>query len=113
MISRVAEANFSAYTKQIIIDSLNKGAVEIPDVCAAVSALFDTRTLFRTAQDQTNIKQWTRTLLANLKFDWAGLNDAYPILALQCILKQKSVENEKLIPVYNKWVGAMRGNLPL
>lgn len=113
MISRVAEANFSAYTKQIIIDSLNKGAVEIPDVCAAVASLFDTRTLFRTAQDQTDIKQWTRTLLANLKFDWAGLNDAYPILTLQCILKQKSVENEKLIPVYNKWVGAMRGNLPL
>jgi len=111
MVHRVVDANFSAHTKQLVIDSLISGAVEIPDICSAVSSLFDTETLFRAAHNAANIDQWNKMLLANLKFDWSGLNEVYQILTLQCILKEKSLENEKLAPTYNKWVGAMRGDL--
>lgn len=113
MVSQVIESNLSASAKQIIIDSLVSGATEIPDVCAAVSALFDTRELLRSTHTPANIDQWNRMILSTLKFDWGELGYIYQILALQCILKQKSIENDKLRPFYNKWVSALREDLPL
>lgn len=113
MVSRVIKSNLSASAKQIIIDSLVSKATEIPDVCAAISALFDTRKLFRSAHTAANIDQWNKMILSALKFDWGELGNVYQILTLQCIIKQKSIEDDQLIPVYNKWVGALRGDLPL
>ena len=58
-----------------------------------------------------DLEQWNQMLLEKLKFDFNCMDPVYSKLVLQCILKQKSLENPAYEPYYSKWHNAMKGGL--
>ena len=109
MCQRVIQSDFSAHEKRIILETLKSPNRDISGVCEAVSILFDTKEAFRSAWKATNIEKWNDVLLKNIGYDFEKLEPAYSKLALQCIIKQKSIENPELESIYNKWSAAMSG----
>lgn len=108
IIGRILSSNYPARTKRILLETLKQEGRKIPDVCEAVSSLFETDGLLRKAKRASNVEKWTELLLKELNFDFKRLGDRYPLLALQCILRQKSIETPELESMYVKWTSAMR-----
>lgn len=108
LTERVIRSNFSAQTKRAVLEALTHDRESIPDVCEAVTALFDTPNLLQSASKVADIKTWNETLLKKLNFDFTGLGDTYRALTLQCILRQMSLESPELEPLYMKWAKAMK-----
>lgn len=90
---------------------MHKEEKGIPEVCGAVSALFETKALMQSASKAEKIDDWNTLILKNLNFDFGSLDHAYQDLTLQCIIKQKSIELPELQDIYAKWTAAMKGGV--
>ena len=109
LCKRIMESDFAASEKVVLMDALHSNKREIPDICKAVSVLFNTNELLKMGNNATDIETWNDMLLKKLEFDFSGMNEVYPKLVLHCILKQLSIENIEMVSIYKKWYGAMRG----
>ena len=106
---QVIASSFSARTKRCLLKALNCDKKKITSVCEAVSTLFHTEELLESASKANDLEQWNQMLLEKLKFDFNSMDPVYSKLVLQCILKQKSLENPAYEPYYSKWHNAMKG----
>ena len=108
MCQRVIQSGLPALAKRKLIRTLKNADKEIPDVCEAVSCIFDTSRIWGITSRAKNLEQWNEMFLQNLDFDFSRLGRAYSLLTMQCILKQRSMEDPEMEPIYNKWAGAMK-----
>lgn len=106
---QVMRSTMSAQTKRCIIKALLEPNKEIPDVCEAVSSLFQTRHVMKAAARAQNMEQWTQILLDGIEFDFSHMGRIYSMLVLQCLLKQRSIEEPTFNTFYSKWYAYMKG----
>lgn len=105
---RIIKSDFSARTKRLVIKALRKENKEISDVCEAVDSIFETSDILKKANKAKNLEQWNILLLQGLNFNFERMETVYQKLILQCILKQKSMEQLEFKETYDKWVSEMK-----
>lgn len=109
---RVYKANFATSVKLRVIRALfEEKDKDISKVADAVSGLFEVKNLFQKAVHAKNVEEWNRNLIKSLDGEVEKLERHYQNLVLQCILREKSRENESLKETYEKWSEFMRGKL--
>lgn len=108
MCQRVINSNFSSYTKLTVMDAIKTEHRNISDVCNAVSSLFHTSNMLKDAYCANNVWEWNDRILKSVGYDFNTLGVEYSISVLNCLLKQKSIENPALDDMYRKWIGIMK-----
>lgn len=109
---RIFKANFATAVKLKVIHALSvEKRLDIKQVSAAVSGLFDFKNLYSKADQAKGLEEWNQLLLGNIDGEVNQLGRHYQHLILQCMLREKSLEDDSFKEKYEKWTELMRGTL--
>lgn len=89
----------------------NDSAKDIKAVSSAIYKLFDTQRMFEGAKEAKDLEQWNELLMKNGDDVFKELEVYYQNVLLQCLIREKSMEDETLKDIYPKWTEYMRGKI--
>lgn len=109
---RLIKSNYATTLKLDLIDAISKEkSNNIGDLSKVVSKMFDTDKAFKIAKKATSIEQWNEILIDNIDPIIKDIERCYQHNILQCIINEKSLEDEALSEMSLKWTDYMRRKL--
>lgn len=108
----ILKSNYATDLKLDLIELLPKEKPhKIDDISMVISKMFDTDKTFEIAKKAKNIEQWNEILISNIDPIIKDFERYYQNSILQCIINEKSREDDSLSEMSLKWVDYMRRKL--
>lgn len=106
---KVLDSGFPSILKLELIKALSKKEETVSSVSAVISALYPLPDEDSSQVSEMDIEQWNEYLKRRCGLAEASLPDSIKLLALQCIVREKAIREDRIHEIYDKWVAYMRG----
>lgn len=108
---RIIKSNFSTDSKLSIMKALAKNEVkDISEVSKVIANLFALKSLYLPEVRDLSIIEWNERLIEITGLKGLQLDLQYQNVVLQCLIREKCIEDKSMSGLYEKWTEYMRGN---
>lgn len=112
IVSSIIKARYTIDLKISLIDLLKrKEEFKIEDVSNIISRMYSNEKAFKLAQKSNDFEIWNKIMLENIEKDISKVDEECKEAILQCILREKALDDEEMKSFYFGWSDYMRGRI--
>lgn len=112
MKERLFNSSYTTPLKLNLISAISDNSLKnIENNSAVISKMFDSDPAFIVAKKAKSIEQWNEILIENLDPVLQELDRSFQYHILQCVINERSREDEQCNEMAVKWVECMREKL--
>ena len=112
LTQEILKAKYTLELKINILHEINsKKSKELKNISGIISKLYSNDEAFKIGKEAKNFDDWNEVVLDNIDQTVFDVEEEYRNSILQCLLREKAVEQKEMEEFYFKWTDYMRGKV--